>query len=493
MHNSHRSHIHSTPTLYMAEVLGPFGFAFGAIGFIFSTSGTVTEAWENFHSYEEHMSLYQLRVGVLEEKIHRWRIFWVNGDFGTYKTTINAAKTRVKRLCEKMERNLRKHCPIDTGMWEMLTSHWKEGKHLKWKDLEHGSANIFRGLAYALWKKKKLDSWINRLKEEVEGIDSLSKSELKRRTADFASDNPSQAEIRRTRNLEDFVQTLNNFAQQLHHHCTNTPCTQGWALGLRPPHSSKDDLEEFKRCAKDVKSWSHIGKVDIELVYYLKEQTVKEGRLRVCHHRKVVQPQVPWHDVIKGEIAMNDQTITCNILDEPRVRTRPLGVLIQEGFFENIAVRKTWQQDCARLLRGISNWTLLLWNTNWTQQLCCYGLQIEQEVSAQDYFRQLFTAGLHKDGCTHHPWRLRNLGLVLAQLTLATSFRCKAELELEEWVDAAWSPIYVEDILDRLLMRPNTDKIRDVIEFCLTDESSLAKGEFEPGFLFKCIESIHDK
>jgi hypothetical protein len=479
----------------MAEFIGPFGFAFGAIGFIFSTVGTVTEAWENYHKYEEHMGLYQLRLGNFERKINKWNIFWKNTDFGPHRAIINATKSRMEKLCKDMERKLRKHHLTDEGLWNRLASHWKEGKRLKMKDLGHGSASIFHGFAYALWKKKKLESWMNRLKDEVEGIDNLSKDMIKRKTADFASDNPSQAEIDRTNNLEHFVRTLTDFAQQLHEQCTNTPTTSGWALGLRPPHSSKDLPKEIERCAKDVKAWNHIAQVDIELVYSLSGQTVKEGRLRVGHHRRVEQPQVPWHDVIRGEVTINDQRIECSILDEPRVRTRPLGVLIQEGFFGDIRVRKAWQQDCARLLRGVSNWTLLLWNTNWTQKLCCYGLQIEREVTTQDCFRQLFTAGMHEDQCPHHPWRLRNLGLVLAQLALATPFRCRdqEDLELEEWVNAAWSCIYVEDILERLLNRPNTDKIRNAIEFCLTDESPLAKGSFEPGFLFKCIDSIHDK
>ncbi|KAF1850451.1 uncharacterized protein K460DRAFT_390955 [Cucurbitaria berberidis CBS 394.84] len=485
----------------MAEVLGPFGFAFGAIGFIFSTVGTTTEAWENFHKYEEHMGLYQLRLGNFERKINKWNIFWRNTDFGPHRAVINATRMRMEKLCEDMERKLRKHHLKDEGLWKILASHWKEGKRLKMKDLGNGSASIFHGFAYALWKKKKLESWMNRLKDEVEGIHNLSKDEMKRRTADFASDDPSQVDIERTTNLEHFVQNLTNFAQQLHDQCTRTPTTKGWALGLRPPHSSKDIPGEIKRCAKDVKSWNHIAQVNIELVYSLDGQSLKEGRLRVGHHRRVEQPQVPSHDVLIGQIQPDNQMINCCILDEPRVRTRPLGVLIHEGFFNDIKVRKEWQQDCARLLRGISNWTLLLWNTNWTQQLCCYGLQIEQQVSAQNYFRQLFTAGLHEDQCLHHPWRLRNLGLVLAQLALATPFRCRGDLvglELEEWVtsaeegvDPAWSRIYVEDILDRLLERPNTDKIRDAIEFCLTDESSLAKKPFEPGFLFKCIDSIH--
>lgn len=134
--------IHSTPTLYMAEVLGPFGFAFGAIGFIFSTVGTVTEAWDNLHEYEEQMSHFQLRLGEFDQKINKWNIFWRNTDFGPYRAIINATKVRVEKLCEDMKRKLRKHLLTDEGLWKILVLHWQQGKRLKLKDLGRDAASI---------------------------------------------------------------------------------------------------------------------------------------------------------------------------------------------------------------------------------------------------------------------------------------------------------------------------------------------------------------
>ncbi len=480
----------------MAEVFGPIGFAFGAIGFIFSTAGTVTEAWDNFHHYEEQMGLYQVRLGNLERKSNKWNILWKDVNFrGQSSAQMNGIKGRIHDLLVDIEQELRSHQLTDKGFWNTL----RKGKRVKLKDISRGTMSIPRGLAHALWKNKKLERWMSRLQKEIEAIDTLSKDEFQERTAGFANKDPDETEVSRTMRLETFIQKLQSFAQKLHEQCTSTPTTKAWALGVRPPQRSKDSAEEIKGSARDINSWRDIAQVNIELVYTLEGEKIREGRLQLSHHRNHAQSPMLSPEIIKGEAAINDARIKRNILDEPRVRTRPIGKLIHDGFFQDIEINKAWQQDCARLIHGISNWNLFLWNTNWTQELCCYGLQIEQKVSAQDCFRQLFTAGLHEKPCVHHPWRLRNLGLVLAQLVLATPFRCTGDtgdagdLELEEWNGEAWSSVYDVDILQRLLDRPNTEKIRDVIEFCMNDNSALAREPFKPGYILKCIDAIHDK
>ena len=88
-------------------------------------------------------------------KINKWNIFWRNTDFGPHRAIINAMKLLVEKSCEDMGQKLRNHRL--TG-WNMLASHWKEGKRLKMKDLGHGLASIFHGFAHAFWKKKVLES-----------------------------------------------------------------------------------------------------------------------------------------------------------------------------------------------------------------------------------------------------------------------------------------------------------------------------------------------
>jgi hypothetical protein len=55
----------------------------------------------------------------------------------------------------------------------------------------------------------------------------------------------------------------------------------------------------------------------------------------------------------------------------------PFKDIFLKGVLKNKKFQKGWRRDQAQLLKGLVNWMLLLWNTDWTLSLCCCRIHFE--------------------------------------------------------------------------------------------------------------------
>jgi hypothetical protein len=171
--------------------------------------------------------------------------------------------------------------------------------------------------------------------------------------------------IREAFRLKNFVHNLTGFADALYEECQNTQGTSAWALELQPP--------EWRKTVED---WDHTAIFEIDfasLLGPLSPSTLpREKRFRIAYEGGVTQVSAVSDHMRRIILGQPPANVTVVTERPPSSRkTPPLRVLFRGGFFDTDIVYKAWEEDRARLALGLANWTLLLWSTNWTGELCC--------------------------------------------------------------------------------------------------------------------------
>jgi hypothetical protein len=211
-------------------------------------------------------------------------------------------------------------------------------------------------------------------------------------------------------------------------------------------------------------------------------------------------------------------------------RTRPLGELFVEN--PHLFLDVAWRPDRVSLILGILKWALLLWDTEWMKHLCSYGLHIEKSSTERVATKDPITEGTivdasheyaptedktlvedakmnastqvfvlnqcSNDNCRNSSLRLRNIGLVLAEMVLAVPLRSRSESagtveapSYKQFVNGHWKNIYPTKIKMDVRMKTKSIPFANAVGFCLTDVSKLGKAPFQAGFMFRYIEKIY--
>lgn len=166
-----------------------------------------------------------------------------------------------------------------------------------------------------------------------------------------------------------------------------------------------------------------------------------------------------------------------------------------EEFFGDFIARKAWEPDRARLLLALSNWTFLLWHTEWTTDLCCSGLRlVKPEAGEGTTSTPTFMLGQHME-CGHHNWKLVNFSLVLAEVILAVPLRIDPAVEGEiQYVLARqrdqWTRVDLADMLGQVKDRAKSESVYMAIRFSLDQSRTLSNGPFEAYFLLVYLEKV---
>ncbi|KAJ4377523.1 hypothetical protein N0V83_000348 [Neocucurbitaria cava] len=482
----------------MAEVLGPVGFCFGCISFVLSTVPTAAKALDDFSQCVEYFQLYETRLVRSKARADKWNMYWRDkSDFGEHETVIERTKKDIDDLCQAIEDDISSNITDEKERktWRHLKRGFRCGRFRKPRANEK-TVSFIRSVGFVLFEKSHIEGWLTRLETAIDCIEKVSETVFAKRTAEHFNGSPSRAQVLETKELECFLQGITLLAQKLHEESSATtngfePETYGWALGLRPP-------------AITVEHWKFIAEVNIEMRFSTRRSVDEENHfhLDVPFHKddkrthldsEQIKSLVRRHTTSKGSPNTTNTAAKCSTQHPKARRTRPIGDLLKHA--PKLFQDEAWRQDRATLVRGLSHWAILLWDTAWMEELCCYGLQIEKGVVGKDCISQMFNVGEcpKYDRC-HHGSRLRNLGIVLAQLVLGKLIRRTSQNdtgEYQQWVDGEWKVLYRSDIIAEVFVKTTSIPLSDAISFCLKDESALANDPFQPGFLFECIDHIY--
>ncbi|KAH3953809.1 hypothetical protein HBH53_028310 [Parastagonospora nodorum] len=378
-----------------------------------------------------------------------------------------------------------------------------EGQQKAWKKMKRAiSQGIFyrsrsgmnyvgEAIAYNLWTRGLLEDWINRVEKVVDSINKLYERDYHVRTGEHYNDDLNRAqELLR---LEEFASTLHSKACGLYKTCTAKRGTHRWALALQPPQAGED-----------VSRWDFQPPINIEL-RFRSDQWLDDGdhfRLRIAHEDGVSVNQT-IKEVMNGisEVMgsadtkyLHTSAITeCHQQDVFTRKTLPVSQLLEDHsrLFKSAA----WLENLPERIFGMSEWSLLLWNTPWVEGLCCHGLTMEIDSDSKRRTRYVYESKQHESCPSQHKIPgLKRLGLVWAQLVTGVPIRPSSmdiRFEFENRIDGFWRPISVRGINAEVNKATGSQPLVEAMSFCLGPESESFDGNYKFGYLHKLIDRMH--
>jgi hypothetical protein len=480
----------------MAEILGILSFCLGSINVILSTIPTGVKVSRAFLDCREQIRGLRGRLALCESQFSLLKTSWRDLTPADDATLLASSVQDIQDLHSKISAAIADH-----------TTHSNKASTRR-KIEERLSCGIFRkprvesqkfwpATKFSLWDKEILDGWITRLEKALDVNEKLFERDYHRRTAEKFPGKPGAIEKAELRKLESFIGKLWSLANHVHAEGQDARKTYAWALDLQAP-----------AVGKDVSNWKETPPVNIELRYSVDKRPEANEcfRLRVRYQLDNVETHNPDGAIVRLvqtdalERVTFDPTFPAAkryIQHQAMRSTWPLGVLLktQPQLFGEMAT--AWLVDRSELVRGICHWALLLWRTPWVERLCCYGLLGEKNPDSSDRIKPVFDVKEHHPHhCQpgdHHS-QLRNLGLVLAQLILGQSIQPARDgdlLKYELCANGNTEFVYRNEIVDKI-GDVTSIPVKGAINFCLEPEPLLPNNQFEPGYLFLCIEKIYE-
>lgn len=476
------------------EVVAPIGFAFGALGFFLTTISKIEEKSREFRECKKRLRAYKRELADCYGKMKSWAMIWQDGSGYNEESYRYMWSESYDEIVHGMEDIAELSSQIEKSIHKASNVVQKpEQDRLRLLDkliseLSRKGRQTVKDIAMALYQNQALADRIGRLKSTIDNVTNLSKREFQNRHGVYLTGEATAADIDRAVRLHEFVQSLTTLASKLYEERSAAQTTDQWALELRFPDENGN-----------VKDWDQTSRVFIDFTFVIVRPPASESerKLRVKQQRYRLEnsgDQIDWQQIILGQV--NAPEIAANVLRTPTRKSHPFRKLFKEGFFDHTLMYRAWEQDQARLTLALSNWALLLWDTNWTANLCCHGLRFVPPVSGSDFSTHTFSVEEHEH-CTHHSLKLKNFGLVLAEIILATPIRPVATdmeyaRQYEKWAKAEekWIRISREEILKEVNKKSKSASLCDAIKFCLDERSPLATGPFSPNFLQQYIDSV---
>jgi hypothetical protein len=191
------------------------------------------------------------------------------------------------------------------------------------------------------------------------------------------------------------------------------------------------------------------------------------------------------------------------VQEPPQRRSTVFRPLLKSGTFDQPATFKAWEEDRARLILGLANWTILTWHSPWTAVPCCCGIRFLQMSSGAPR-QYTFAAEEHKDcrnqSLGEHKTLL--LGLAIAELLTGCPLRLPHDhvpgkhgsanehrvFMLESWQKGGgdgdgrgwdgvdwptwkWRTCSRDEILADVSEKSSKSGLKDVVEYCLDHPS----------------------
>ncbi|KAH4177158.1 hypothetical protein HBH98_180930 [Parastagonospora nodorum] len=354
-----------------------------------------------------------------------------------------------------------------------------------------GMNYVGEAIAYNLWNRGLLEDWINRVEKVVDSINKLYERDYHVRTGEHYNEDLNRA--RELLRLESFASKLHSKACGLYNACTAANGTCRWGLALHPPEAGED-----------VSRWDFQIPINIEMRFTcVQKQDVNDRfRLRVAY-----EDGISDEDTIAEALAGIGQ-ITGHV-DTGLINTYAISEWHEQGQFSRETLplsqlldsepllfeSEGWLENLPERIFGISQWSILLWNTPWVEKFCCHGLTVEIDSNPVGRTRHVFESRQHGACQTQQDIPgLKRVGLVCAQLVLGVPIRPSStdmRFEFEIKVNETWRPISVRGINAEVNKATGSRSLVEAISFCLGPGTESFDENFKFGYLHKLIDKMH--
>ncbi|OAL00917.1 hypothetical protein IQ06DRAFT_247711 [Phaeosphaeriaceae sp. SRC1lsM3a] len=475
----------------MTEVLRPVGLCISSLSFVLSTSPMTPRVSNAYRERSSHVKELKIRLGACQARSACWEGHWRmsslqdrnNESLELIKNIEELSVTIVHRIDESLASEASKKA------WRKVKSKFRKTIFMVPVGFTAESCDA---RWYELWPKVDLDAWITRLERIVAVVDDLLEHDFDERTAGHF--NTRSAQDGELEKLDRFSSSLYKLGSELYSRCTTEPSTYGWAIGLKPPRPN---------C--DISRWSCAPPIDIELRFSVDRNSENHEHFRM---HVVYEEDNSATDTLKEALDQvskaRDSSNNTHDWQGRLTRLYRHGNRIEHEFsvgdlLESNSIFSSdnaWRIDRASLIFSTSEWSLLLWNTPWLGRFCCHGVLLDLQVHDEACAHHVFESKMHvgcRLGAENH--KFRNLGIAWAQLALGLPIRPASENDLinfEIFYDEKWQSIGRAGINERIIMTTGSRPLQEAIRFCLKPDSALLNRPFQPGFLLKCISTMHE-
>lgn len=381
-------------------------------------------------------------------------------------------RNAIQRDCEE----LGKHLARVLGNHGENISAWRKYGALHRK-------KIIGALTFALASEESLTAQVTSLEQKFATLRSLSNGRLESIIGSSAKNAVEQPKLVDTAlyavNLRSFGERVSQLRKAV--------STSDWALELCGTEYGSDEFDTWETLVDMTVLRVRFGYLMCEdqrrvtLVYSPKRpETPENWPCRVVPIRAPLAASplaLARQESISDEPAVSDNPSAEHKQDFPPGRkSRSFRDLFKVNFFGSRETRAQWQGDQARLLASLSRWAVLLWESDWITNACCSGIRYvctDGDIEAESFHaitvKQL-QAAINEEG-HHRDLRLKNLGLVLAEIVCYAPFRQSRvgnDLTYQKFIDGIWQDISTTDLLKEVKKSSlASESLRKAVEFCL--------------------------
>lgn len=380
------------------EIFGAIGTTAGLLSFVSSTIDNLNKRKHDYDCCPAKWQRYRASLEVLDMRLKRWTSKF--GDEGECRklwgedgyTKVLSMAQEIMNLNEKLERRLYLHPEVNEK--RVATTHEEKD----WRDLlttrnptrATKNPELFSKLCYAICQRSTMDDDITSLVKAVDELVNYTKLEP---TAESIRNLKDRHDALFSSQQAEWLQSLSNYMQTLYQYLKQSRPETSWSLVLSLP----DDDSQPECIREDAHLLIHF---DIE----------KHGIIPIRWNRR--------EQMLVAELVRDAESF---IMDVKHVEQRSEAVRDMLSEHSTSTFRRQLFEQSAALAWSIINWTILLWNTPWTDTLCSCGIRF---AIMGDSDKPTFTThGRHRNhlNCSGRRCKTRKLqllGIVLAELAL---------------------------------------------------------------------------
>ncbi|KAB8199099.1 hypothetical protein BDV34DRAFT_207444, partial [Aspergillus parasiticus] len=532
----HRYNHYNKLIFIMPEPISLIGFSLGAISFLLGQVSALESKGRAFFECHARMRSYASQLKGCLIDFEDWKHVWGPQYYTKSEYTniwsedgyqhVTASYNEVVELAEEIANQFDALC-VDDGnendiqqinRWKKLLSRWrKQGRRIELdlarlpiddaaiRQVVIGRQNntVFGRFAFFLYRDQKFSERISRLESLLQDLKKISFDEYKSRHGNISSAPHEPEAVQETVNSSEFLQNLSIFTDQVYRLRARDNAWDSWALEIEPPI---DDDETV------VIPWD-VGPIAIGFTMLKKDDGHDSSFKRISVHFNSEISMNINHiaETVVGRVSSAESESLPNYLEQLQPangRSFSLKCLMKEGWLKDDMVYKSWAEDRLRLIYGFAHWMILLWGVQWTLPPCSCGIRFE--TVATSLRRYTYTTGEHYQCLAESlsQQRLLLIGLVLAELTLATPLRviprqnpsntCQdsgmyfPSHDYEEWESCngggRWKPLGRDSLLKNVQDK-SSYRFKEAVKFCL-DNRTMA---FQDGLKYNHVIRLHDR
>lgn len=476
----------------MTDPFSVIGLCLGCLSLTLSTLPTGMKALSSFKSSDMNHRDFKRRLARCQSRVGEMEVNW-QGRFDD--SGDSSAMDDIIALARNLEDNITKYLRSSRTetTWPTIKKILIEGKHDKLRvELPH----VFREIKNALWENDILEKHIAMLEKALNTDEDSFKHFYYSQTGEGSGSGPSPEKVEELNKIDSYFKTLWSLGDEVHAECTTIPNTSDWALELQNLAETEDvaNWQNEPPVTIHVRNLEVFGlngetfHAELKYVHDLTSTHTSNDRVTKLFEQRLLEIRMAG---LGNENRSKSPQITC-----------PMGQLIED----NPAVFRDlrWKVDLVRLIHAISNWTILLWPTKWFDSLCCFNLAFDvrpYESGETHCTKPMLRMKKNNTRCcgrweSHDAeFRLKNLGVALAQLVLGRPIRPLVRNEYIQLVGTRWEQTSRNVIIGDIGKLTGSKPLQCAINFCLETkppQSAFLKEKIPPAYMQKCVKHVYE-